>query len=47
MKKLNMGLVINSNAGIVGGGLGGKLLGLVGGGAMLAIVAVVKKMMAK
>ena len=70
-KSLDMGTLVNSVAGILGGGLGGQLLGMlgmsgggsgtldignvvwsiasggVGGGALLAIVAVIKKATAK
>lgn len=71
VKKLDLGLLGNSIAGIIGGGLGGQLLGLlgieagadgaadlssivgnvasggVGGGVVLAIVGVVKNLLAK
>ena len=71
VKNINQGTLINSIAGIVGGGLGSQLLGMVGAGAMagggmdlmgiigqvasggvgggvvLAIVSVVRKMIAK
>jgi uncharacterized membrane protein YeaQ/YmgE (transglycosylase-associated protein family) len=70
-KTLDMGTLVNSVAGILGGGLGGQLLGMlgmsgggtgtldignvvgsiaaggVGGGALLAIVAVIRKTIAK
>ncbi|WDQ14840.1 hypothetical protein [Rhodopirellula sp. P2] len=70
VKKLDLGIVGNSIAGIIGGGLGGQLLGMlgmtagpsgamdlsailgsvasggVGGGALLAIVGVIKNALA-
>ncbi len=36
LKKLNLGVIGNSIAGIVGGGIGGQLLGMFGGGDMAA-----------
>ena len=71
VKNINQGTLINSIAGVVGGGLGSQLLGMagagalagggmdlmgivgqvasggVGGGVVLAIVSVVRKMIAK
>lgn len=70
MKKFSLGTLVNSVLGIIGGGLGGRLLGLlgidaptggadvtsivgsiasggVGGGALIAIVGMIKSAMGK
>lgn len=70
MKNLNQGAIVNSLAGLIGGGLGGQILAMlgmsasgggmdigaivgqvasggVGGGVVLAIVGVVRNMMAR
>ncbi len=64
LKKLSLGTVGNSLAGIVGGGLGGQILGMLGGGglegivgqlasggagggALMVIIGLIKKMMSK
>ena len=65
LKHLNLGVLGNSIAGIVGGGLGGQILGAlgaggdmgsivgslasggVGGGALMVIIGMVKKILAK